>query len=109
MQSVQNRRLMAARAEYEDRLEVAREVDHLAFFPDAARAKQAAAAFAKLGYRVDPLREEEEQGDTKRWAVEFHRDDRLDEDRPNEITGEILDIILPLDGEYDGWGAVIEK
>ena len=29
------------------------------------------------------------------WAVELHRDDRLDENRPNELTSEIVD------GEYD--------
>jgi regulator of RNase E activity RraB len=97
------------RAEHKDRPEVVREIDHLVLFPDEARARQAATAFAKLGYRVDPVRKRKERGGTQAWAVEFHRDDRLDGNRPHEITGEILDIIVPLGGDYDGWGAVIER
>ena len=44
-----------------------------------------------------------------KWGLQFHREDRCDEDRANAFAAEILDIVLPLGGDYDGWGAVIEK
>ncbi len=48
---------------------------------------------------------DEEDENDERWGLQFHRDDALADGRPDEFVGEILDIILPLDGAYDGWGA----
>jgi regulator of RNase E activity RraB len=78
----------------------------MALFPTRAALDTAAARLATLGYRVDPVEAPEEDG---RWALDFHRDERLDEGRPDGFVTEILDIVLALDGEYDGWGAQIES
>jgi hypothetical protein len=49
--------------------------------------------------------DDEPDDDAPRWSLEFHRDDALADGRPDEFVAEILDIILPLGGSYDGWGA----
>jgi Family of unknown function (DUF695)/Regulator of ribonuclease activity B len=103
MQTISNRRLLAVRAEHGDRTEVVREVDHFAYFALKANAAAASGQLAGRGFRVD----EPSKGDDDTWGLQFHRDERLDEDRPTEFTEEILDIVVPLDGDYDGWGAAI--
>ena len=105
LQGIMNRQLLAVRAEHGDRAEIVREVDHMVLFPTRAALDAAAARLASLGYRIDPVEAPEEDG---RWALGFHRDERLDEDRPDGFVTEILDIVLPLEGDYDGWGAQIE-
>lgn len=184
LQSIWNRRLVKQFAELNDQLDVAREVDHLAYFPDREAAEQAATALAAAGFRVDEptAREDEEDAegdedaegedgdegdeaeaegdegegdeveaegdgdereadeaeaveadddagedeeeedadeddeadddgveDGDRWALQFHRTDALADGRPDEFTDEILDVILPLGGSYDGWGAEHRK
>ncbi|HVV87403.1 MAG TPA: DUF695 domain-containing protein [Kofleriaceae bacterium] len=142
-QSIWNRRLLKIFSEDGDQLDVAREIDHMAFFPTKEAADQAAAALAASGFRVDPPTSREQEAaadaaaadadadtadadedddenaegegadddggeddpDEERWALQFHRDDVLADGRPDEFVAEILDIILPLDGTYDGWGA----
>ncbi len=168
LQSIWNRRLVTQFAEMNDQLDVAREVDHLAYFPEREAAEQAATALAAAGFRVDEptLGEDDEDGedgeddedgeadgegggeaeaeadavaaddadaaddasdeedadddddadadddgeeDGDRWALQFHRTDALADGRPDEFTDEILDVILPLGGSYDGWGAEHRK
>jgi regulator of RNase E activity RraB len=102
-QSIWNRRLIQVFTEKGDRLETAREIDHVAFFPDREHAEQAAVALAEIGFRTDEIEAPANADDA--WSLQFHRDDRLSEGRPDEFVGEILDIILDLEGDYDGWGA----
>jgi hypothetical protein len=147
-QTIWNRRLLRVFSEQGDQLDVAREIDHMAFFPTREAAEQAAAALTAAGFRVDAVTardeedeedEEDEQDeasagetedddetedgdeteddddeaeandadgdDDERWALQFHRDDALADGRPDDFVAEILDIILPLGGRYDGWGA----
>lgn len=79
---------------------------------DDAEAGEVSAASAE----VDDDADEEPDGDADeasdgeadaedRWALSFHRDDALADDRPDTFVVEILDVILPLGGSYDGWGA----
>jgi hypothetical protein len=106
-QAILNRRLVRARAEHGDCERIAREVDHVVYFRDEGRAMKGAEALVRAGFQVDPITRTE--GNALTWSVEFHRHERLDEERPHAFTDEILDIVLPLDGQYDGWGAVIVK
>jgi regulator of RNase E activity RraB len=106
LQGILNRQLLAVRAEHGDRPEIIREVDHMALFPTRAALDAAAARLVSLGYRIDPVEGPAEDG---RWALDFHRDERLDVGRPDGFVTEILDVLLPLDGDYDGWGAQIES
>jgi hypothetical protein len=102
IQSIWNRRLVEQMTKNGDQIELAREIDHLVVFPTLERARQASAALTARGFRV----EEPEQRDHD-WSLEFHRVDRCDGDRPDEFVFEILDVVLPLEGAFDGWGSVL--
>jgi regulator of RNase E activity RraB len=106
MQSIQNRRLLHVRGEHGDKADVPREVDHLAIFDDEKKLREAATALERLGFRLDAPECDDATGE---WRLQFHRDDRVDAERADAFTTEILDVVLPLDGIYDGWGATIEK
>jgi len=97
-----NRRLLCWFREQGDRLEVARRIDHGAYFPDRARAERTAAALRGRGFTVDPLVEPTQGAE---WHVGFHREDDLDGGRPEHFCREILEIVLAEQGRYDGWGA----
>ncbi|MEZ4403101.1 MAG: DUF695 domain-containing protein [Kofleriaceae bacterium] len=125
-QSIWNRRLVRVFADGGDQLAVPREIDHLAYFPTAEAATSAEAALTAAGFRCDgvdgvhgEVGEDGDDGDgahggdaagapadaRELWSLEFHRDDALVDGRPDEFVTEILDLILPLGGTYDGWGA----
>jgi len=103
-QSIWNRRLLQAFEEGGDRLEEPREVDHLAYFPTQAQAEKAAVELRRAGFKTDDIQAPEEHADA--WSLQFHRVDALSDGRPDEFCAEILDVILPLEGLYDGWGAI---
>ena len=104
LQSIHNRRLQQSMEENGDRLEVPREVDHVAFFPSREKVDAASAALAKAGFRVDAPVEH-----APKWAVEFHRDERCDGDAPDRFVFEVLDLLEPFGGEYDGWGSHLQR
>lgn len=102
MQIIQNRRLMKIRAEHGDDPSRERVIDHTASFEDRAAAAAAAEALATRGFSVDPVREEGEL-----WLLEFRRADRLDQDCPDSICLEIIDLLEAHAGDYEGWGAPV--
>jgi hypothetical protein len=104
IQTIWNRRQVSVMKEGGDRIDLPREIDHTATFPTEKRARQAAKALAGRGFRVGEPRRHE-----GRWWLSFHRSDRCDGRRPDEFTFEILDVVLPLDGEFDGWGSMAPK
>ncbi len=112
IQSMMNRRLLAVFAENGDTLALARPIDHLAHFASKPEAERAGAALRAVGFTTDDVGEPvapeaaaDEADAGPRWALQFHRVDHLAEDRADEFVEEILDVILPLGGDYDGWGA----
>lgn len=103
-QTIWNRRLLQVFEEKGDRVDVPREIDHLAHFPGREQAEAAALALRRAGFALDEIEAPDGPGDA--WALSFHRHDAIGEGRPDEFCAEILDIILPLEGLYDGWGAI---
>jgi hypothetical protein len=101
IQTIWNRRVVTAMKENGDLLDRPREIDHLATFPTEDRAREAATALAARGFRAA-----EPHLKGTRWWLEFHRTDRCDGHRPDEFTFEILDVVLPLEGQFDGWGSM---
>lgn len=99
-----NHALLDQRREMGDRFDVPRDVDHLALFPSRVRADAAAKALRAAGFRVDEVTRRD---DVMKFALEFHRTETLEGDRADEFCAEIRDLIKPLGGEYDGWGAMI--
>ena len=102
-QEIWNRRLLHEFAQRGDALLAVREVDHVAAFPTLEAAVRAIEELEALGYRVDAPHPPEDGG----HRLEFHRDEVLADGRPDEFVTEILDVILPLEGDYEGWGAVV--
>lgn len=106
LQTILNRRLVAKMVESGDQLEIPREVDHGAYFSSRAQAVAAASALAAEGYRVDPLPEPKPGAP---WFLQFHRDERCDGDEPNRFVSQVMELIEPWEGDYDGWGSLVQR
>jgi hypothetical protein len=102
LQGIWNRLIVDELESHGDELHEPRDVDHVATFPSTATAQKAAKKLGAAHFKVDGIGKADEDG---RFEVAFHRAETLEEGKPDRFSSEILDIILPLDGEYDGWGA----
>ena len=103
LQGIWNRALIDELESHGDTLEEPRDVDHLVTFPSRPQAEKAAKELQAAHFHLDGVDpDDEEKG---RFAVTFHRSETLEGDKANHFSAEILDIVLPHDGEYDGWGA----
>ena len=105
-QTIKNRRHLQALAEHGDVHATPRMVDHFAYFADDAKANAAAEGLAAAGFEVDPAQRDV---DDDRWSLKFRREDVLDEERPDEFCMEIMQILTPHEGDYDGWGAPVMR
>lgn len=105
-QAIWNRRLVQTFQEGGDQLAVPRDVDHLAYFATREQADAAAEALRAAGFRTDDVAGPD---DDALWSLQFHRADALADGRPDAFVAEILDIVLPQGGDYDGWGAPMVK
>ena len=104
LQGIWNRLIVDELEEHGDQLHEPRDVDHVATFPSNAAAKKAEKKLLAAHFTIDGLADADEEG---RFELAFHRSETLEEGKPDRFSAEILDIILPLDGEYDGWGAPV--
>ena len=102
LQGIWNRLIVDELESHGDQLYEPRDVDHVATFPSSAAAQKAAKKLAAAHFTIDGTGKADEDG---RFEVAFHRPETLEEGKPDIFSSEILDIVLPLDGEYDGWGA----
>ena len=102
LQGIWNRLIVDELEEHGDQLHEPRDVDHVVTFPSVAAAKKAEKQLLAAHFKIDGLGESDEKG---RYELAFHRSETLEEGKPDRFSAEILDIVLPLDGEYDGWGA----
>lgn len=109
MRTIWNRRLLARLEDHGDDLERARPIDHFAYFRGPEPAAAAAKALEKAGFLVDPPHrsEDDERKSPAVWTVEFHRDDALADGRADAVSLEIMELIDPHDGDYDGWGCAV--
>lgn len=108
-QGMLNRGLLDEIRAQGDANDIPREVDHLAYFPTRDDADSAAVRLQAAGFRIDPIDESDEREEELRFALQFHRDDRLDGEQADKFCAEILEIVLEHDGMYDGWGTSIVK
>jgi hypothetical protein len=104
-QAIANRSLLEQLEQAGDVMTVARLVDHLAYFDGEAQAKEASVRLTAAGFLADAVK----RRDDGRFGLEFHREDALADGQADAFVAEVLDIILPLDGDYDGWGCPVVK
>ena len=102
LQGIWNRLIVDELESHGDQVEEPRDVDHVATFATSAAAQKAQKQLTAAHFHIDSLGPAEEEG---RFSLAFHRSETLEEGKPDQFSAEILDIVLPLDGEYDGWGA----
>jgi hypothetical protein len=102
LQGIWNRRLLTQFAAQGDDHSAPREVDHVVVFESADAADIAARQLRDLGYRTDEP--EPHDGEVR---LGFHREDVLADGAPDTFVEQILDVVLPLGGDYDGWGAPV--
>ncbi len=102
LQGIMNRVTLGELDQAGDDVHATREVDHAATFETKAAADKAAAALSKKGFHVHAPKKTEDG-----LAIEFHRADALGDGRIDEVTDEILEIVLGEGGDYDGWGAPV--
>jgi hypothetical protein len=104
-QQIMDRQLLESLEEQGDRPDVPRQVDHLALFEERPAAESAARTLAGRGFAFpgDPVRER-----AGAFAVEFHRMETCSPSDVRRFVDEILDVVLPLGGSYDGWGCVVQ-
>jgi hypothetical protein len=95
---------LAAREQRGDRLDLVRKVDHVALFDDFSSAAAAVVELRGAEFALGDPRES-----ANGVVLEFHREDSLDGFRPDEFVAEILDLVRPHGGRYDGWGAPIMR
>ena len=93
---IMNRRLRQQRQKHGDVETIPRTIDHCALLPTEAAARQAAAALAVRGYTVAAPPKRSDDGTM--WVLQFTRVDACAPPRPDEWTGEILDVVEPLGG-----------
>jgi hypothetical protein len=103
---IMNRRLRQQRQKHGDVETIPRTIDHCALLPTEDAARQAAATLAVRGYTMAAPPKWREGASM--WVLEFTRVDPCAPPRPDEWTGEILDVVEPLGGVYEGWGAMVE-
>ncbi len=102
LQGIWNRLIVDELESHGDQLYEPRQVDHVATFKSRTVAQHAAKTLEAAHFHVDSIGNADEEG---RFAVAFHRQETLEEGKPDRFSAEILDIVLEQDGEYDGWGA----
>ncbi|MFZ5444849.1 MAG: DUF695 domain-containing protein [Myxococcota bacterium] len=107
LQTIFNRRIVAQMQEAGDQLDVPRQVDHVAFFPSRLQATAAAEALRGADFQVDEPEAPEKSDEP--WMLEFHRDDHCADGEPDEFVAEVLELIEPHEGDYDGWGAPVVR
>ncbi len=105
MQSISNRGLQRVMAQRGDQLQVPRLVEHVALFESKEAAEAARGALTQAGFQVTSP----EATPEKTWNLQFSRIAACDGSNPDRFVFEILDLIEPLGGDYDGWGSELQK
>ena len=108
-QTMQNRKVLMQLEKNGDKMEVPREIDHFIYFKEAAQqqafAKEAEAKGFKVRFNDDEFVEERKaEGKEYPYMVEATR-----EDSPlaiDDIVWDLLELVSPFEGNYDGWGCV---
>ncbi len=102
-QRMVNRRLCERLQEQGDRPGLRRPVDHRALFPGEISAGAAVESLRAEGFQVDDPSPPPPQSGHQMWALEFHRPESPTQERMDEVTLQVLDLLEGTGAHYDGW------
>jgi len=106
LQMIMNRQVVTQLKAKGDLLAPVRPIQHRVYLPSQTAAQAASAALSKRGFAMaTPPQIVEQRG----WAVDFSRSESCQPPHPDSWTSEILDIVVPLGGDYDGWDCLVVK
>ncbi|NPD26541.1 DUF695 domain-containing protein [Corallococcus exiguus] len=100
-----NRQRVALLRAEGDLLDVARKVEHRAHFTWERAAEEAEGRLRDLGFQGFRCQIVPVPG--LMWRLDFHRVDTVDDARMDAVCEEILDVVTPPWGTYDGWGCLL--
>ncbi|WP_431046678.1 DUF695 domain-containing protein [Roseateles sp. L2-2] len=106
-QRILNRGVCEQLQENGDALTTPREIDHLAYFRDAASAAAFIDDVRPLGYHIKDEPRHDEEDDT--ISVEVSRVDVPSMQGIDEVTRPIFEATHRHGGDYDGWGCTVER
>lgn len=100
-QSIENRRACDALENHGDKLELAREIDHWAYFPDEVTRNNFVIEALKIGFSVRELTLIAEG--VNRYCARVWRNDIPDYRSIDDITLPLFHLATSYMGKYDGW------
>ncbi|MDO5105934.1 DUF695 domain-containing protein [Capnocytophaga sp.] len=110
MQSIMNRKLYRQLQEQGDDETVAREIDHWLYFSSQEDALAFCEKAKSLVYSILSERKlDEHPDDTHPYQVHITRQDTPSLDTMDDVVWELMEVVAPLNGIYDGWGCNIVK
>lgn len=106
-QTISNRRVCDALEHNGDALTEPREIDHWAYFPDAAARDAYVAEAAGQGFKLRVLSQADDED--PRYGAQLWREDVPSPREIDGITIALLNIAEKHGGEYDGWECVVVR
>jgi len=105
-QQISDLHLLETLQERGDQPDVPRDVDHMVYFDQRTAAEVAARTLTDRGFEFfdEPVKERE-----GKFALAFHRVETCRFPDVRRFVDEILDVVLPLGGDYDGWGCEVQS
>lgn len=106
---IQSQKLVAHREKLGDIIEIARPVEHFAYF----QTEEDGASFARIaeaeGFTFVSMKPVEEPKNNYHYLVSVQREDKPSYDAMAEAVYKLYDVIHFYQGHYDGWTAPLEK
>jgi hypothetical protein len=100
---IEDLHLVQALEGHGDRLDAEREVEHLGYFPDEARAEESAAALRATGFAVT-VGPDDEGG----FELQAIRSDPVEPPGIHSVSWQVRTAVEGNGGVYDGWGCAVQ-
>ena len=107
-QAMMNRSVIENLTNQGDNLEKEREIDHWLYFSSEENINIAIKKVKELGYKVLSSEKLDDENNYP-YQLNISRMDNVIFNHVNEVVWELIEIVEPLDGYYDGWGCPITK
>jgi hypothetical protein len=109
LERIKNRHVVESLEKEGDALQIARIVNHLAYFPSLASRDEFIFRIAQRGFCVTSTHESPQPDPSRPFGVTIERSDKVDWRSINDVTIPLCHLALELGGNYDGWETSVEK